>query len=178
MQLTPATQFLTISSVSLAADTATNTLPLEVMQGRPVKVSDRYGCANEPDPCLAGAYAWAGSFFPCSAQHRRWEHSCSGNESLPRPIGIARSRKPSVSVVVQTSEGGIVLDSGTSAAIFIRGGNLGKAAQISTASGFAAMSVGASSKIRVGDRDFRPKETAFVAANYTGEAGLLPASIF
>ena len=65
MQLTPATQFLTICSVSLAADTATNTLPLEVMQGRPVKVSDRYGCANEPDPCLAGAYAWAGSFFPC-----------------------------------------------------------------------------------------------------------------
>ena len=165
MQLTPATLFLFISSVSFAADTATNTLPLEVMQGRPVKVSDRYGCANEPDPCLAGAYAWAGFLFPCSAQHSHWEHSCSGNESLPRPVGIARSGKPSVSVVVQTSEGGMMPDSGTSAATFFRGGNLGKAAQISTASGFAALSIGASSKIRVGDRDFRPKEAAFLAAN-------------
>ncbi len=80
-------------------------------------------------------------------------------------------------MVIPTSEGNMVLDSGTAAVILFRR-SASPAAQIQTAAGFAAAAVSESSRIRVAGRDYRPRQTAFATASYTGQAGLLPASLF
>jgi len=79
-------------------------------------------------------------------------------------------------IVIPTSEGNMVLDSGTAAMILFRR-SASPAAQIQTAAGFAAAG-NDSSRIRVAGREYRPRQTALAAASYTGQAGLLPASMF
>jgi hypothetical protein len=78
---------------------------------------------------------------------------------------------------IKTSEGDLVLDSGTDAAILRRGGT-GEIGTIRTASGFAAVRTFRNLVIRIGDRGYRPAMTLFAPESPLEEDGQLPACVF
>lgn len=79
---------------------------------------------------------------------------------------------------VHTSEGEMVLDSGTDTTVLFRASSgAGAASQIRTASGFSDVSTG-SLRLRIGDREVRPPQTAFAPHSALAADGLLPASLF
>jgi len=77
---------------------------------------------------------------------------------------------------IQTSEGELAVDSGTDTTVLCRAGQ-GAAAQIRTASGFAEVATG-SVRVRIGEREVRPAQTAFAPRAALAADGLLPASLF
>lgn len=95
------------------------------------------------------------------------------------PAGTqVRVQRRNGTMIVPTSEGSMVLDSGTSAAVLFRAGSSPNSARIATASGVASASLEKAHRIKIAGHDYRPGQTAFAAASYTGVAGLLPASLF
>jgi hypothetical protein len=78
---------------------------------------------------------------------------------------------------IKTSEGELVLDSGTDAAILQRGG-FGEEGTIRTASGSAAVRVLGNLRIRIGGREYRPEMTLFAPQSLLEGDGELPACMF
>ena len=94
----------------------------------------------------------------------------------------AGSRIPVVRVdgrmALRTSHGQMVLDSGTDVAILFRLTAEGKLAEINTNSGSAAAQRVSGLRMRIGDREYRAVEAAFVPQLNSSEDGLLPAIMF
>ena len=82
------------------------------------------------------------------------------------------------SILVSTSEGPLILDSGTDAVILFRDSSGAGHQRIATANGFAAATPVESLKIRVGDRDYHPRKSAILPSANGRADGLLPASLF
>jgi hypothetical protein len=78
---------------------------------------------------------------------------------------------------IETSEGKLVLDSGTDAAILFRASSLGEG-QVRTASGFTSVATVHRLLLRIAGREYHPANTAFIPRSSPGEDGELPASLF
>jgi hypothetical protein len=78
---------------------------------------------------------------------------------------------------IQTSEGELILDSGTDTTVLCRASSAGTGLQIRTASGFSGVSTG-NIRLRIGEREIHPSQTAFAPRAAIAADGLLPASLF
>jgi len=100
----------------------------------------------------------------------------------PAPDGGSRVSIESIEErpAIQTSEGMLVLDSGTDIAILFRTSSLAWASDgaIHTASGSASVSTFEGKDLRIAGRLYRTRRTAFVAKGDLYEDGELPASLF
>jgi len=93
-------------------------------------------------------------------------------DGLRTPIRIIDGRP-----AIQTSEGWLVLDSGTDTVVLHRAGR-GESGLIRTASGFAAVPTMRGLRITIGDRGFRPALAEFAPLSPLREDGQLPACLF
>jgi hypothetical protein len=78
---------------------------------------------------------------------------------------------------IETSQGKLVLDSGTDIAVMLRGGT-GLRRTVQTASGDAEVTVIDGLQLRIGGRTYRCHQAVAARKTRDGEDGLLPASLF
>jgi hypothetical protein len=82
-------------------------------------------------------------------------------------------------LAIETSLGRLVLDSGSDTLVLFHSAGKGSAVTgIRTASGFAAVEAVSGLRVRIGDRDYRPGQSAVVPQPGAAEDGLMPASLF
>jgi aspartyl protease len=79
---------------------------------------------------------------------------------------------------IETSEGKLVLDSGTDTTILFRESSSAPGGRVRTASGSASVSMVQSLRLRIAGCDYRPAIAASLPRVSLGEDGLLPASLF
>jgi hypothetical protein len=79
---------------------------------------------------------------------------------------------------IETSEGNLVLDSGTDTAVLFRASSSAPGDRIRTASGSASVSMLQNLRLRIAGREYRPASAASIPQSSQGEDGLLPASLF
>lgn len=79
---------------------------------------------------------------------------------------------------ITTSEGKLVLDSGTDVTILYRASSSAMVGQLRTASGYASAATISSLRLRISNREYHPSMGAFLPSHSGRENGLLPASLF
>jgi hypothetical protein len=80
---------------------------------------------------------------------------------------------------IETSEGKLVLDSGSDTTLLFRASSSAPGGQIRTASGSASVSTIQNLRLRIAGREYHPSNAASVpGASQGGEDGLVPASLF
>jgi hypothetical protein len=81
-------------------------------------------------------------------------------------------------MLLPTSQGALVLDSGSDATVLFRKAPGSAMAGIQTASGFAEVTRAQSIRLKIGDREFRAGDVVYLPNASATEEGLLPASTF
>ena len=106
--------------------------------------------------------------------HRRLVLGAAEPEAGVRvPLGSVDGRP-----ALETSEGRLVLDSGTDTLILFHGGRSPEAGVIHTASGLAAVSTLCCRTVKIDGRSFRVSSVALVPEAVLEEDGSLPANVF
>ena len=80
--------------------------------------------------------------------------------------------------VIETSEGKLVVDSGTDTTILFRPSSSAQNGRIRTAAGSASVSMVQNLRLRIAGHEYHPASAASVAKTSQGEDGLVPASLF
>ncbi len=98
----------------------------------------------------------------------------------PAPAGVAVPIRWDHGVIaIATSEGQLVLDSGTDTLVLFRTAPKAQAREMLDGGGLmASVSVGRAPEVKIGEQKYRPAQAVFQPYTAGGREGLLPASLF